>query len=289
MSSLSDEKSTESAIIPVNWFYKNGAVEDIFLKYINILAEAIQINYNKTSSPARSIVCSDVVSNIFIVMLKRGDNTLDTIDSTCTKAATLYTESLFLLEYCLSEIKLKQITDIKRFVYLKTIGSYEITPTDTLSSSVEMKNISKSLFMVKDVIQHLIHCTIEKKAELSTSKLMMLLTNLHKVMLNGGTEFVVAITRDIILHINDAISSTNYTTEDMTSLLIQNSIRCMIYNFIYDQIQDNEVTYFQFNDLQFDIKYLSPSDNDSICTVSDLYFHPMYINTMKQLLENDIV
>ena len=270
-------------LLPIDRSNKLGSVEDIYLKYITILAEAIQINYNKTSSSARGIVCSDVVSNIFIVMLKRGDNTLNTIETTCNKAASLYTESLFLLEYCLSEIKLKQITDIKRFVYLKTIGSYEITPADTEICSNEIKIITKTIFIMKEVIQHLIQCTVDNDVELSRSKLITLLMNVHTTMLDGGSEFVLTKMRDMLLTIGDGMSSENYTTEDVSALLIEYSIQCMIYKFIYDQIQDNEVAYLQFMNLQLDDKFVL-SKSKSISSSSDLLDHPLYIQTIKQLL-----
>lgn len=276
-----NSKNKSLILLPIDCSNKIGSVEDIYLKYITILAEAIQINYNKTSSSARGIVCSDTVSNIFIVMLKRGDNTLNTIETTCNKAATLYTESLFLLEYCLSEIKLKQITDIKRFVYLKTIGSYEITPADTEICSNEIKIITKTIFIMKEVIQHLIQCTVDNDVELSRSKLITLLMNVHTTMLDGGSEFVLTKMRDMLLTIGDGMSSENYTTEDVSALLIEYSIQCMIYKFIYDQIQDNEVAYLQFMNLQLDDKFvLSKSKSFS----SDLLDHPLYIQTIKQLL-----
>ena len=94
---------------------------------------------------------------------------------------------------------------------------------------------------MKEVIQHLIQCTVDNDVELSRSKLITLLMNVHTTMLDGGSEFVLTKMRDMLLTIGDGMSSENYTTEDVSALLIEYSVQCMIYKFIYDQIQDNEV------------------------------------------------
>jgi len=119
---LSSSFSTETNLEKVK-------IKRYFATLLQVITKAMQTNYEFSDSPPRSIVCSDVVINIFVVLLKRDVN-IHKIRRTCEKAAIFYTESLKLLHYCLNEIKLRQIMDIKRLVYLKTIGEYSITDDD---------------------------------------------------------------------------------------------------------------------------------------------------------------
>lgn len=275
---------------------EQGAAQHIFVEYIKVLTNAIQVNYEKTDSVPRSIVCSDVIANIFIVMLKNG-NSLDTITSTCKKAATLYTESLYLLQYCLSEIKLKQITDIKRFVYLKTIGSYEVK---TVEQDVYAENVFlmvKTMYVMKDVIQQLIQCTVRvtskddgKDTKVSRSKLLLLFLNLFEVLQNDGYEFGSLQAESLIRNICDTQDDHPCTTEEISALLIRHSIHCMLYNYIYHTIQDVDISIANFKELELDdiVQHpLNHEDNERMMTQKDLCDHALFKESVAYLCAND--
>jgi len=274
---------------------KQGTTQHIFVEYIKVLTNAIQVNYEKTDSIPRSIVCSDVISNIFVVMLKNG-NSLDTITSTCIKAATLYTESLFLLQYCLSEIKLKQITDIKRFVYLKTIGSYEVTKAERdIYNDNDVFIMAKTMYIMKEVIQQLIQCTVtitgeDKETEVSQPKLLFLFLNIFEVLQNDGYEFVTLQTESLIQHICDIQADHACTTEEISALLIRHSIHCMLYNYIYDTIQDVDISISNFQELELEDILQHPldhTDNVRMVDQKDLRDHSLYKESVAFLCSNE--
>lgn len=276
---------------------KQREAQHIFVEYIKVLTNAIQVNYDKTDSIPRSIVCSDVIANIFVVMLKNG-NSLDTITSTCKKAATLYTESLYLLQYCLSEIKLKQITDIKRFVYLKTIGSYEVKTVDQDVYQDDVSVLTKTMYIMKDVIQQLIQCTVSSPTkedgndtEVSRSKLLLLFLNLFEVLQNDGCEFAVLQVESLIRHICNIHEDRECTTEEISALLIRHSIHCMLYNYIYETIQDVDISISNFKELELDDIVQHPldhTDNEHIITQKDLRDHALYKESVAYLCTNDV-
>lgn len=272
-----------------------GAAQHIFVEYIKVLTNAIQVNYEKTDSIPRSIVCSDVISNIFVVMMKNG-NSLDTITSTCKKAATLYTESLFLLQYCLSEIKLKQITDIKRFVYLKTIGSYEVKAPEQDVYQDDVFLMTKTMYVMKEVIQQLIQCTVsitgeDEETEVSRPKLLVLFLNIFEVLHNDGYEFVTLQTESLIRHICFIQADHACTTEEISALLIRHSIHCMLYNYIYNTIQDVDISISNFKELELEDILQHPldhADNARMAGKKDLRDHALYKESVAFLCANEV-
>lgn len=274
---------------------KQWVAQHIFVEYIKVLTNAIQVNYEKTDSLPRSIVCSDVISNIFIVMLKKGTS-LDTISSTCKKAATLYTESLHLLQYCLSSIKLQQITDIKRFVYLKTIGSYDVANEEQDVYEDDVALMAKTIFLMKDIIQQLIQCTVvgagvDDDAVVSRSKLLTLFICVYEVLQNNGQSFASEQIECLISHICEIQSSHPCTTEEISALLIRYSIHSMLYNYIYETIQDVDISVANFNTLNLQDRSLIPlehADNKHVTNANDVRDHGLFKESVAFLCAHEV-
>lgn len=276
--------------------------------YISVLRHAIQKNFDTTESRARSIVCSDVISNIFIIMLRQGTSPLSEIEKTCAAAATLYTESLKLLQYCLRKISLKQITDIKRLVYMKTVGMYPVK--DEMNSFLKCDSDLLSILRnTKTIIQSFIICTVlsahthvdeenkskrnsensEKSEKSENSEVMLNAKHLHIFLtsilqiqtLEGDTTHLV---HDLVVKIQDIVSalimSNQGTTTKLSSVLLVFSLKIQIWIYIFEKTKNIEITEICFESLDIPDDIQDPL---KIRSISDIRKGRQYNNVISQL------
>lgn len=259
------------------------SLRDIFTTYMRAVTQAMQINFEFSESSQKCVVCSDVISHIFIVMMKR-NIPLSEIQSTCEKAAILYTESLKLLKYCLPEIHLKQITDIKRLVYLKTIGIYTIVDDDI--QPVHDSFVYKTIHTITPILQNLNQITIEfEGTEIFIPHLYLFMYSLHdifKIYETDGESIVYRFIHDInktIQHCSVSIKTCSTTL--LSTTLIKLSIQAQLFLYIYSKTFNHEIALICFESLDFET--LKTDTFAHIRTIQDVKNMPMYMNAIKQL------
>ena len=279
--------------------FSNSLVEGNFKTYINVLNTAMTINYKRTKKWAQSLVCSDVISNIYIIMYKRGisDNV---IEKTCKTAAILYTESLNILEYCLEDIKLKHIIDIKKIVYMKTVGKLLISDDIPKKQKQKQKlyndgrketnnNVYNIIKMSKVVVQSILIHFFENKEEYNISTdisifiEMYLNTLFHLIVLN--CKYYV---HNSILELHGCVSTLNVTKsspKDLKYLLVTFIIQSLIFKYIFEQTRNYEISLICYKSLNLDVP-LNDLNDSILCVtcIDEIKTHPIYQDIINMLV-----
>ena len=246
----------------------------------------------------RGAILGDVISNIFIIMLKEGKTSLSEIVTTCESAASLYTESLKLLQYCLQNISLKQITDIKRLVYMKTVGTYLVKN----EYNVNTKSDSDLIFVLRNskaIVQSFIICTVmttqythgnTKKVENKSDDMMLNVKHLELYLnciaeLEYTPSFIYEINAQLHDEISQIILSEYCTTRQLSLLLIKYCIKCQIWKYIYEKTKNLEITKICFESLN---SFCSEIENENfnentINKTTDIQTIPSYVRAISEL------
>ena len=261
---------SEAFIIEVNSKNRIQSFIDtdtIFGEYITAITKAVQVNYEFSECCSRSVVCSDVISNIFLVLLKNGTS-ISVIRNTCDKAATLYTESLKLLRYCLKELHLKQITDIKKLVYMKTIGSFHIS-NENDGEEDDTLLVRKLIHNMKIPLQSLIQYTIEfEDTEISIIHMRLLMKVCFEVM-KVTPEFALV----LLANLQDTMQVEFFedcSTNCISSLLVRYCVHALVFLHIFEQTRNVDITVLCFETTQLQDFLKIPLDTHPFICIVDL-------------------
>jgi len=176
-----------------------------------IIKNSLLDSYKEIDKEDFSLICCDIVFNIFWILIFHTYNIKLTM-FLCERAIVLYNEYITMLKTAFSDdiirakkIKIK-ITDVKLFIYNKTIGPLKLL--DKRSKTIKMNQLiiaRKACIDMKILIQHIFIKEITTKSD---DKIGIVIDNcisqcmprMYKLYLNYGDDLLISIINNIIIN-----------------------------------------------------------------------------------------
>ena len=135
--------------------FKQLELKSIVIHYSKIITKSMIYSYTRMENIENCFICTNLISNIFWILLNYSYNIKLTMFQ-CDRAIILFNEYMEMISSAISkklitEKKIKvNITDVKMFIYNKTIGPLKINDKKISKSILKkMNNIKLSCFLQK--------------------------------------------------------------------------------------------------------------------------------------------
>ena len=157
--------------------FKQLEQKTCIIHYSKIITKSMLYSYKRMENIDNSLICVNLISNIFWILLNYSYNIKLTM-FLCDRAIILFNEYMEMISSAISkklitEKKIKvNTTDVKMFIYNKTIGPLRLNEKKQLKSiSKRMKNIKLSCLLIKRILEIIfINYKIHSKTNLSLTK-----------------------------------------------------------------------------------------------------------------------
>ena len=159
MSLLNEGEDVLEFIDSKKMSFKQIELKSTIIHYSKIITKSMIYSYTRMENIDNCFICTNLISNIFWILLNYSYNIKLTM-FLCDRAIILFNEYMEMISSAISkklitEKKIKvNITDVKMFIYNKTIGPLKINDKKVSKSiSKKMNNLKLSCLLMKKILK----------------------------------------------------------------------------------------------------------------------------------------